>query len=188
MVRLLLLTGIVGTLITSSPSLVVRDIGGERRSLLTPAEGRFDLLFFLSPDCPISNRYIPEIVRICEEFKARGVGCYTIYPNDDPASAVTRHRREFGLNGIPAIIDRDQAVARAVGARVTPEAALYATAGRVYRGRIDDLYVDIGRARPKPTQHDLRVALGQALAGRPVERPETESVGCSLPAPPRIDR
>src|SRR5262249_47919623 len=144
----------------------------------------FDLLFFLSTDCPISNRYAPEIVHICEDFQARGVRCFGIYPNADPDSAVRRHRQEFGLGGIPAILDKGHVVVRAVGPRVTPEAALFSAAGRVYRGRIDDLYVDIGRSRLKATRHDLRLALDAVLAGHPVERPETEAVGCSIQAGP----
>ena len=63
---------------------------------------------------------------------------------------------------------------------MTPEAAIYSLKGRVYLGRIDDLYVDVGRARREATRHDIRLALDAALAGRSIPQPETEAVGCFI--------
>jgi hypothetical protein len=51
----------------------------------------------------------------------------------------------------------------------------------LYRGRIDDRYVDFGKRRPEPMTHDLREALEAILAGRPVARPRTEPIGCDIP-------
>ena len=162
--------------------MTARDIYGRSWSLLAPAAGQFDLLFFLSTDCPISNRYAPEIERMCREYGPRGVRCFAVYPDAVEAGVVRRHRRDFGFpDTIPAIIDRDHAMVRAVAPRVTPEAAIYAPRGRLYRGRIDDLYVDVGRSRREPTRHDVRWALDAALAGRPVSMSETEAIGCAIP-------
>jgi hypothetical protein len=164
--------------------LAVRDIDGRPLTLLAPAPGRFDLLLFLSPDCPISNRYTPEIQRICADYAARGVRCLAVYPDAADVDAVKRHREEYGFPpSIPALLDRDHAIVRAVEPRVTPEVALYGASGRVYRGRIDDLYVSIGRSRRVPTRHDLRLALDAAVAGRPVAVAETEAVGCAIQTP-----
>jgi hypothetical protein len=63
---------------------------------------------------------------------------------------------------------------------VTPEAAVYANGRVVYHGRIDDRYVDLGLERPAPTVHDLDDALTAVLAGRPVEHPVTQAVGCYI--------
>jgi hypothetical protein len=161
--------------------LSVRDLDGRTWTLLAPTGGQVDLLFFLSPECPISNRYAPEIQRICGDYRSRGVRCFTVYPSAEMA-AVKQHRQEFGLGG-PAAIDHDHSIVGAVGPSVTPEAAVYSSAGRVYRGRIDDLYVDIGRSRRAPTRRDLRLALDAVLARRPVATPETEAIGCSIQTP-----
>jgi hypothetical protein len=66
---------------------------------------------------------------------------------------------------------------------VTPEVAVYSSAGRIYRGRIDDLYVDAGRTRRAATRHDLRLAVDAALGGRPIAPSETEAVGCYIQRP-----
>src|SRR5262249_15331233 len=123
----------------------------------------------------------PEIQRICDEYGPRGVRCFAIYPDAD-AAAIKRHRQEYGFSdAMPAVFDRDHAVVRSVEPRVTPEAALDSSTGRVYRGRIDDLYLDVGRSRRAPTRHDLRLAIDAALAGRRPAIAQTDAVGCAIP-------
>ena len=166
-------------------ALTVIDTDGKMWSLLTPAARQLDLLFFVATDCPISNRYAPEIARICTDYRARGVRCFLIYPDAGlDIATVSAHVREYGLAGAaPAIVDRGHALVRAVGPRVTPEAALYSSAGRVYRGRIDDWYIDVGRSRRQATQHDVRLRIDAALVGRSIAPAETEAVGCFIANP-----
>jgi hypothetical protein len=160
----------------------VRDVDGRSWTPLAPAPRQNHLLFFIATDCPISNRYVPELTRLCREYQPRGVRCFTIYPEAADAGAVKRHRQEYGIDAaIPAILDRDHRLVAAVGPRVTPEAALYSAAGRLYRGRIDNWYIDVGRSRRAATQPDLRLALDATLAGRPIAQPETEAIGCVIP-------
>ena len=61
----------LAVLATSMPSrpIQVRDIDGKPWSLFAPAGNQLDLVFFLATDCPISNRYLPEIKRTCEEYR-----------------------------------------------------------------------------------------------------------------------
>lgn len=174
--------------LTTAPAtgsgVTVRDLTGRSLELLAPAPREIQLLFFLSTDCPISNRYAPEITRMCSEYSGRGVRCFAVYPDAVDAAVVKRHRQEFGFpDTVPAVIDREHQVVRAVGPRVTPEAAVYTSTGRVYRGRINDLYVDVGRSRRAATSHDVRLALDAVLSGRPVPQPDTEAVGCLIPKP-----
>ena len=70
---------------------------------------------------------------------------------------------------------------KATGVTVAPEAAVLDELGRViYRGRIDDRFVDFGKERPVPTTRDLESALQAAVAGRPVPVAETRAIGCYL--------
>jgi hypothetical protein len=50
----------------------------------------------------------------------------------------------------------------------------------VYRGRIDDRYVDLGLERPAATTHDLGDALEAVMTGKPVAHPTTQAVGCYI--------
>ena len=79
-----------------------------------------------------------------------------------------------------ALRDPTHALVKFVGATVTPEAAVYAGGRVVYRGRIDDRYVDLGVERPAPTRHDLADALTASLAGKPAPHATTQAVGCFI--------
>jgi len=50
----------------------------------------------------------------------------------------------------------------------------------VYRGRIDDRYVDFGRSRPAPTTRDLRAVLQALAAGSTLTPRTTPAVGCFI--------
>lgn len=171
------------SLVPASQGSAVRDIDGRTHLPLTAAAGETNLLFFVAVDCPISNRYAPEIGRIIADYAAKRVQAFFVYadPSATPAR-VRAHRREFDLDraDMPAIIDSAFAITNAAGVTVTPEAAVYTNAGRVYRGRIDDWYVSLGRARRAPTRRDLRLSLDAILAGQRVPVTETKAVGCYI--------
>jgi hypothetical protein len=159
--------------------------GGAVDPLPAPGQGPA-VLVFVRTDCPIANRYVPELKRLHERYARRGISFWLVYP--DPAetpSAIRRHQREFGL-GFRAVRDPRHELVRATRVTVTPEAAVF-TSGEsgprmVYRGRIDDRYVDFGRARPAPTSRDLQRVL-DALAGGTVPAPRTTpAVGCFIPS------
>ena len=143
--------------------------------------GRWSTLIFVGRDCPISNHYVPEIRRICAEYETAGAQCTLVYgdPHLQPEH-VRAHLKEFSLN-LPAVIDRDLALVARAGATVTPQAAVFASDGTLaYSGRIDDLYAELGRPRQGATVRDLRNALDDLAAGRPVRTPRTQAIGCYI--------
>jgi hypothetical protein len=139
------------------------------------------VLIFVSIDCPVSNRYAPEIKRLHEEFTSRGVKFRLVYPNPlDDETAIGRHLRDFGYPPI-AERDGDRTLVKMAGVTITPEAAVFDAQQRlVYRGRIDDRFVELGRERPAATRRDLRNALTAVLAGKPVNPSNTQAVGCFI--------
>jgi hypothetical protein len=139
------------------------------------------VLIFVSTDCPISNRYAPEIKRLHDEFTTRGVRFRLVYPN--PLDSEADIRTHIAAYGYPQIAerDRDHTLVKMAGATITPEAAVFDARERlVYRGRIDDRFVELGRERPAATQPDLRRALTALVAGRRVSPSETQAVGCFI--------
>jgi AhpC/TSA family len=139
------------------------------------------VFLFVRTDCPISNRYAPEIRRLKREFSARGVAFWLVYPDARATGpSVQEHEREFHFE-CAALRDPKHELVKMTGVQVTPEAAVFALGRRmVYRGRIDDWYVDFGRARPAPTTHDLEDALRAVVAGKPVPLASTQAVGCYI--------
>lgn len=158
------------------------DIDGvSHGTLAAPARGRWTSLFFLRTDCPIANQYAPEIKRVCADYAAEGVECLLVYVDGYlTADDVRAHLVAFDLD-LPAVLDDDHALVARAGATVTPETAVFAPgAALVYRGRIDNFYAELGRPRRQVTERDLRNALDDLVAGRPVQAPQTQATGCYI--------
>lgn len=145
------------------------------------ADTRLTVLLFTATDCPISNRYAPEVKRLHERFAPSGVRFVLVYanPNDRP-DAIRAHMATFGYT-LDAVRDPGHGLVKFAHATVSPEAAVFDRAGRaVYRGRIDDRFASVGVDRQTPTRRDLSDALTAAIEGRPVQPPVTQAVGCVL--------
>lgn len=139
------------------------------------------VLVFTAVECPISDRYAPEVRRLADRFRADGIPVWIVYANaGESPEAARAHAAAFGY-GLPVALDPAASLADRAGAQVTPEAAVFDAAGRlVYRGRIDDRYVDFGVDRPAPTTHDLADAVAAVRVGGPIAAPVVPGVGCAI--------
>jgi hypothetical protein len=80
------------------------------------------------------------------------------------------------------LLDPAHVLVKKTGVTIAPEVAVLAPDGKIlYRGRIDDWYIDYGKRRAAPTQRDLRNALDAIVQGKAVPRPTTRAIGCDLP-------
>jgi hypothetical protein len=160
------------------------DVTGKRHTPLSQPGKKATVLFFLLPECPIANAYAPEIKRICETYAPKKVAAFIVHADPDVTAAQARkHAKEYGLP-CPVLLDPTHILVKRTGVSKAPEVAVLSPDGKVeYRGRIDDLYADLGKRRAQPTQRDLRNALDAILAGKPVSRATTAVIGCDLPEP-----
>lgn len=151
-------------------------------ALHAPAGTKAVVFIFTATDCPISNRYAPEVRRLADTFIPQGVAFRLMYANPaDQPDAIREHVRSFGYAGaIEPLRDPAHAFVKFSGATITPEAVVVANGRVVYRGRIDDRFVDFGVDRPAATVHDLADALAAVVAGRPVPHPVTQAIGCYI--------
>jgi hypothetical protein len=164
-------------------ALIVQALSGAPvDAMQAPAGTKAIVFIFTSTDCPISNRYAPEVRRIAEAFASKGVAFRLVYPSpSEDAKAIREHMRAYAYaDAFEPLRDPKQALAKFAGATVTPEAVVVAAGKVAYRGRIDDRYVDLGRERPSPTQRDLFDALTAILAGKPAPHATTQAVGCFI--------
>ena len=151
----------------------------------TPADpflenaGKPVVLLFVRTDCPISNRYAPLIQRISSHYAAR-VAFSLVYPGrTTSAERIRQHESDYGYK-LPALRDPEHALVLQAQVQVTPEAAVFDADHRlVYHGRIDNLYEDVGRARPAATTHELDDAI-QAALNRKAPPPNIPAVGCYI--------
>jgi hypothetical protein len=160
------------------------DLQGHEVKQLATNDARVVVLIFAATDCPISNRYIPEIARLKQEFSSRHVAFWWIFPNpDDTRTVVLKHQHEYAID-VPILIDSRQDLVHLAHAAVTPEAAVFTaengTLHQTYHGRIDDRYLAFGKERPQAAHHDLSAAIHAALDGHAAPSTHTDPIGCSI--------
>ncbi len=167
-----------------SSAVTAFDLAGRPVDPFQPPDARAFVFIFVSTDCPISNRYAPEIRRVAQEFARSGVRFWLVYPDaDTPFEAIRQHMKEFQLLLEP-LRDPQHGLVRLGQIHVTPEAAIFLPGRRLaYHGRIDNRYVDLGKERPEATQHDLEDLLKAILEGKPVPYATARAVGCYISDP-----
>jgi hypothetical protein len=139
---------------------------------------------FTRSDCPIANRYAPELERLQRRAAAASIDFWLVFVDPvESAATIRAHLHAYGYTG-RALRDSTHDLVRASGATIAPEAAVFtrdATAPRlVYRGRIDDRYHGPGRMRPAATTHDLDDVIEDVRLARALVRRETQAVGCVI--------
>ncbi len=139
------------------------------------------VFLFIAAECPIANRYAPEIGRIFADYSPKKVRFFRVYI--DPltrANEFKTHGEDYGLK-MRALLDPNKSLVEASGVRVTPEVVILNSQGvMTYRGRIDDKNIEHGKIR-EGYRRDLRIALDEMLAGKPVSMPEATAIGCFIP-------
>ena len=83
------------------------------------------VLVFTTTDCPISNRYAPEIQRLAVKFEGRAkfVLVYPV-PTDSP-EMIHEHHQKFRYS-LESIRDTNHQLVKQTGVTVTPEVAVMA--------------------------------------------------------------
>lgn len=179
------LAGGIGCATSATPALLQgsdlawQDLQGRRRAVVESAGERGLVMVYLSVDCPIANRCLPELEELAEKYRSGGLRFVRVYAQaQEGPDEILNHGREYRLKS-EAFRDPDGSVAKVVGARCTPEAVVVTREGRlVYRGRINDQFEKLGVSRPQPTRHDLAEALEAYLAGEEPRGRSTPAVGC----------
>lgn len=154
--------------------LTLLDAAGAQHRVALP--GRISVVMFVSAQCPVSNAYNDRMIQLFRDYSPRGVQFIFVNANfNETVAEIESHRRASGFP-FPVYRDPDSVAADRLGATVTPEAFLFDSEGKLlYRGHIDD-----SRNPARIKTSSLRLALDQALAGRPVLKPETKAFGCTI--------
>jgi peroxiredoxin len=177
------LAGLTGSTTAQSSTLTfeLRDSTGATHHERAWQTARAVVLFFVTPDCPVSQGYVPEMNRIRRDYTSKGTQVYAVQADRTATEAsVRQHVQEFGYE-FPVLLDPHHRLVEHVDATVTPEAVVLTAGGRVlYSGRIDDRIPVLGVRRPRATVHDLRDALDAVLAGHPAPRTGPRPVGCFI--------
>jgi len=158
-----------------APEFELPDTDGEPQAFETPA-----VVIFTCNHCPYALAWHDRLMEVARDYV--DVHFYAINPNDaeryprDSFEAMKERVRGDGGWPMPYMHDATQEVARAYGAKTTPDVFVVDSGGALrYRGAPDVDYQDDSLRADW-----LREALDQMLAGEEIARPETDPVGCSV--------
>ena len=141
------------------------------------------VLIFISVDCPISNRYAPQIQRLQARFATNRIPIWLVYPDPEVSPGTVRqHLKDYRYLDNHVVLDPRHALVKRAKAKITPEAAVFSSDGKLlYHGRIDNRFPELGQARPEATTHELEEALTSLSEGREVPTRYEAPVGCFIP-------
>ena len=134
---------------------------------------------FLGPECPISQRYVPELNRIAAQRDTNSVEFYGVVSgHSTPRAEVNSFIHEYRI-AFPVLVDDRLELANWLRPTHVPEAyVLKADGDLMYHGRIDDGYEAVGRQRTVVQHRELRDAMAAVLSGRTPPRMFAQPVGC----------
>lgn len=141
------------------------------------------VITFICNHCPFVKHIEDKLVQVATDYQAKGINFIAIssndinnYPDDAPDKMALRAQQK-GFP-FPYLYDDTQDVAKAYDAACTPDFYIFDKNLRcIYRGQFDD-------SRPgnniPVTGHDLRAALDNILAKKPVDPHQKPSIGCNI--------
>src|SRR5262245_21842652 len=152
------------------------DADGAEHSMKSLVGKNGAVVIFIATKCPVSNAYNDRMEKLAQDYKAKGINVIGINSNvTEPSAEVKSHAAEKHL--IFAILkDEGNKIADRLGATRTPEVyVLDAGMKLVYHGRIDNSQKVEGI-----TANDLRDALDEMIAGKPVTKSGGAAFGCTI--------
>ena len=163
----------------TAPDFQLPDTEGTEHALSNGAQAT--AVIFTCNHCPYALAWHDRILDVGRDYADRGVRVLAInsndserYPADSYQAMQERVRNEHWP--LPYLHDENQDVARAYGAKTTPDVFVVDSEGKLrYRGAPDSDHSD-----PSQDAAWLRGALDALLEGRAPELAETEPVGCSV--------
>lgn len=169
---------------TQAPDFNLLDtVSDEAKTLADVSSDKATVIMFICNHCPFVIHVQPELVKLANDYQAKGIAFVAISSNDAdsyPEDAPDQMKQEALDHAytFPYLYDESQEVAKAYQAACTPD--LYIFDGKnalVYRGQLDDSRP--GNDAPLDG-HDIRNALDAMLAGKAVAQEQKPSVGCNI--------
>ena len=164
----------------SSVNLTDAETGKIVRLKNENAANKPELFIFLSPECPLCQNYSLVLNKIYREYGGR-VRFYGIIPGKTyAAETISDFSKKYKII-FPIFIDKALTLSHYLRATTTPEVILLNNSNELlYKGAIDDWFMDIGKQRTRTTKDFLRDALAQQFSGETVALKRTKAIGCYI--------
>ena len=177
----------VATVGQSAPAFTATDTGGKVVSL-ADFKGRHVVLEWVNPGCPYVAKHYDSANMQGTQRAAQARGAVWLAINSTTTehvdyrtpTAMAQWMKQHDAAATATLMDADGRIGRAYGARTTPHMYIVDPKGiLVYAGGIDDKPTSNPADIAGATNH-VKVALGEAMAGKPVRAATTRPYGCSV--------
>jgi thiol-disulfide isomerase/thioredoxin len=156
---------------------------GIAKNIYLPDEGvskPFSLFIFLSPECPLSQNYLPLFNSLSERY-TNDISFYGIIPGKSYSAKIIRKFASAYNVRFPLLIDSSKSLSNYMKATVTPEIILLNNKHRlVYKGAVDDLLTGLGKRKIRVANEYLKNAIAESLGNKQVSVKRTKAVGCKI--------
>jgi thiol-disulfide isomerase/thioredoxin len=137
----------------------------------------FNVVFFLSKDCPLCNNYKPLLDSLQAEYAQDSRFLFLGLRTDSDAATDSSYFFPLEYNAGKDV----HYIAEIFKATITPEVFVVDSSNRVwYSGAIDNWSFDTGKKRQFATEHYLKDALKALRNGQKPAVSETKAVGCYI--------
>jgi peroxiredoxin len=169
---------------TTAPDFTLPDtVSGHTKSLEQLKSDTATVVMFICNHCPFVKHVNEQLVKLANDYQPKGISFVAIssndivsYPEDSPEK-MKEYAARLGYP-FPYLFDETQEVARAYKAACTPDFYIFdADLSLVYRGQLDDSRPNNGIPA---TGKDIRTALDNILADKPVSAEQRPSLGCNI--------
>jgi peroxiredoxin len=170
-----------------APDFTVADANGKPVKL-SEQRGKYVVLEWTNPECPfVQKHYVSGNMQgLQKEFVGKDVVWLSVNSTNRSHSEfkqggeMTKWMRGHAAAQTAVLIDETSSAGRAYSARTTPHMFVIDPQGKVvYAGAIDDKR-SANPADAKTAKNYVRVALNEALSGKPVSVAQTQPYGCSV--------
>jgi peroxiredoxin len=171
----------------TAPDFVVNDSAG-KAVRLSDYQGKFVVLEWTNPDCPFVQKHYnsANMPSLQKEWGAKDVVWLTVNSTNRSSSEfktgaeMNSWMQSHGAAQKAVLIDADGATGMKYAAKTTPHMFVINPKGEiVYAGAIDDKR-STRLEDTKTATNYVRVALNEAMAGKPVTTPNTTPYGCTV--------
>ena len=176
----------------AAPNFNLPGVDGKMYTLSSFKNANILVIIFTCNHCPTAQAYEERMIKLTNDYKAKGVQVVAISPNDPKAVTLSelgytdmsdsfeemKLRSKTMKYNFPYLYDgKTQAVAKAYGPIATPHVFIFDKERKLrYSGRIDDTE----KPTKTPTNQDTRKAIDELLQNQPVTTATTKVFGCSI--------
>lgn len=148
---------------------------------LSDFAGKIIVLEWMNPDCPFVQRHAKEktMETLAEKYRGKGVVWLAINSSREGSKGADATWVSENHLSYPVLLDASSSIARAYGAKATPNMYVIDQAGKVVYGGAIDNDRDGNKSAAEKVNYVAK-ALDEVLAGKSVSVPETAAYGCGV--------